>query len=100
MKTHPLRGTPWGNPYIVGNPDVPDNATAVRLHRDWLLHSSEVLPYRWGQRLRQLDPAWQRANLPSLRGKHLACSCHQGEPCHGDTLVELAESGLGAEVAK
>jgi hypothetical protein len=85
------RGTHWGNPFRVGDPGVPDNAAAVRLHRDWLLHSDEVLTYRWGKGFRRADPVWQRANLHLLRGRHLACNCRQGEPCHGDLLLQEAQ---------
>ena len=28
--------------------------------------------------------------LPELRGKDLACWCKEGEPCHADVLLELA----------
>jgi hypothetical protein len=86
------RGTKWGNPYEIGTEGVPDNATAVRLHHEWFLHSDEVLTYRWGKGFRRADPIWQRANLPSLRGCDLACNCQQGEPCHGDLLLKLANS--------
>lgn len=29
-------------------------------------------------------------NIGELRGKDLACFCKEGEPCHGDVLIELA----------
>lgn len=29
-------------------------------------------------------------NLHKLRGKDLACFCKEGQPCHGDVLIELA----------
>lgn len=32
------------------------------------------------------------AALPSLRGKDLACFCKQGDPCHADVLLELANA--------
>lgn len=30
--------------------------------------------------------------LPELRGKHLACFCPDGRPCHADILLELANA--------
>jgi hypothetical protein len=30
------------------------------------------------------------ARLPELRGKHLACFCKPGTPCHADVLLEMA----------
>lgn len=29
-------------------------------------------------------------NIGELRGKHLACFCKIGEPCHADTLLKLS----------
>ena len=34
-----------------------------------------------------------RKQLEELRGKNLACWCRIGEPCHGDTWLELAGRG-------
>lgn len=81
------RGTKWGNPFRVGDPGVPDNAAAVRLHREWFIGSGAPLSYRWGKGVRWADPVWQRANLHLLHGRDLACNCGQGEPCHGNLLL-------------
>lgn len=35
----------------------------------------------------------ERPSLDALRGKDLLCWCPVGEPCHGDTLLELANAG-------
>lgn len=35
-----------------------------------------------------------RPDLAPLRGKHLGCYCAEGDPCHGDTLLELANKPL------
>ncbi|MFZ5773087.1 MAG: DUF4326 domain-containing protein, partial [Thermodesulfobacteriota bacterium] len=32
----------------------------------------------------------QGENLDDLRGKDLACWCKDGEPCHADVLLEMA----------
>ncbi len=32
------------------------------------------------------------AALPALRGKHLACWCRLDQPCHADTLLDLANA--------
>lgn len=32
----------------------------------------------------------KKLNLSELRGKHLACFCKIGEPCHADTLLKLS----------
>ena len=33
------------------------------------------------------------ANLDQLRGHDLCCPCKQGQPCHGDILLRLANGG-------
>jgi hypothetical protein len=40
---------------------------------------------------------WIKDQLPSLKGKNLACWCKPGEPCHADVLLELA-NGHNADV--
>lgn len=67
----------WGNPFKVGEPsqfgDVPDAETAVKFYRAWI------------------DKGLQRAGMfTELRGKNLACWCKEGDPCHADVLLEIA----------
>jgi hypothetical protein len=66
------RGTRWGNPFKVGDPGVPDRATAARLYR-------ENVPG-------ELVGAAKR----KLRGRDLACYCPLDDACHADVLLELA----------
>ena len=74
------RGSKFGNPYRVGASDpiligsVMDVSACVRMF-EWYA----------AQRLHD-DPAW----LDELRGKDLACWCKEGEPCHADVLLEIA----------
>lgn len=37
---------------------------------------------------------WIRDNIEQLRGKDLACWCKEGEPCHGDVLIEYLNEKL------
>jgi len=67
------RPTKYSNPYRIGDPDVPDAETAVRLFRE-LPHDLDAL----------------RADL---RKKDLACWCRLDQPCHADVLLELANNG-------
>ncbi len=30
------------------------------------------------------------AAIPDLRGKNIGCWCSEGEPCHGDVYIEMA----------
>lgn len=63
------RPSMWGNPFKVGDPGVPDRATAV-----------ECFEGLYGM----ID------GLDELRGKDLACWCPLDEPCHADILLEWA----------
>lgn len=72
------RPSKWGNPFRIGQVyqgRYLDRRGAVDAHRDWLLHSDE------GAKL--------LADIEELRGKDVVCWCDP-LPCHGDTLVELA----------
>ena len=55
-----------------------DRDEVIARYRDWIATQPELL-----------------AALPELRGKDLACWCAP-EPCHGDVLLELLESGGSA----
>lgn len=66
------RTTKWGNPFRVG--DGLDRAGAVAAFRE-----------HFGQ-----DMDFRRMVSEQLAGKHLACFCSLGEPCHADVLLEWA----------
>ena len=75
----------WGNPFKIGETyahgpmwlggtvTVEDAAHAVRLYRRWIFHQ---------RRAENL--------VTELRGKNLACFCPLDQPCHADTLLEVA----------
>lgn len=84
------RPSRWGNRWTVkgreeaGWPTVDRRAVlkiCVEAHRAWLLGEKH-----WGHG----SPVRPVPDLAPLRGKNLACWCAPGEPCHGDTLLELA----------
>lgn len=87
----------WGNPFRVGmdisdcafvvvkNAELNDDEqekgvvtaeVAVRFYRIWL--SKHIGSYIYESAIKE------------LRGKNLACWCKEGEPCHGDVLLEIA----------
>jgi len=93
-----------GRPSVFGNPfpvDVYHDA-ALDMFRRWL--RGEMSAYEmahasrcdWGTR----DPRTLvslvhvrtvlLAKLKDIRGKDLSCWCKEGEPCHADILLELA----------
>lgn len=103
------RATKWGNPwrtwrdpyakggarwmvsrggehYQVGEPNTryAAAALAVQLYREDLLRAGS-------HHHRLVDPVATRTDvMKALRGKHLACWCKLGTPCHADVLLEIA----------
>lgn len=91
------RPSRWGNPYRVVNWGAesfvlgPDKVVhysvnlskeaaqdlAVRLHRIWLCQQPE---------------SWREEARNALRGHDLLCWCRPGDPCHADTLLNLANA--------
>lgn len=68
------RPTHWGNPFPVS---MYDGAEAAMIaYREYV----KTFP--------QITDAAKR----DLRGKDLACWCKEGEPCHADVLLELANA--------
>ena len=84
------RPTRWGNPFPV---DQYGRGGAIARYREWITTGTDRLPI--GSRGRCLDPVRCRAELPTLRGRDLACSCAPGLPCHADVLIELANGSAG-----
>jgi hypothetical protein len=69
------RPSRFGNPFKVGSRGVPDRRAAVRLYKNHLADSPELI-----DEARKL-----------LRGKNLACWCPlDGDPCHADVLLAVA----------
>lgn len=86
------RPTIWGNPWRVGSTGWTINPGG-HINRDPhppLTEQQAVDSYRnsvvWQL---ELDPDY----LADLRGRDLACWCREGDPCHGDVLLELANGG-------
>lgn len=88
------RGSRWGNPYIIGKDG--DRAECIRKYRAWLL------PYKHSPPDNTLDKLYiSIANAEdiqyNLKGKDLACWCKEGELCHADSLLKIAnDEPLGA----
>ena len=69
------RKSKWGNPFrLPHNASTEQRAEVIAMYRRWLLGQSGLM-----------------AALPELRGKDLLCWCAP-EACHGDVLIELANS--------
>lgn len=83
------RPGPWGNPFVVGKHG--DQAYCVELHCKLM---GGLICMTTAVHLVEQEKAMQHArrNLLWLLGRDLACWCSQDVPCHGDTLLELANA--------
>lgn len=88
------RPSKWGNPFDwrealaeYGCTEREAKATVVSLYRDWL--GDLVVRETDGE-----DAARSAVlnDLASLRGRNVACWCGPDDPCHGDVLLELANT--------
>ena len=79
------RPSKWGNPFRVT--DERTASECVHAFRIWLTvkHCHAGIPER---------KQWMLEHLHELRGKHLACWCRPGAPCHADVLLELANKEI------
>jgi len=68
------RPSQWGNPFQIGRDG--DRAQVIAKYEAWLLTQPSLL-----------------AQLPSLRGKTLACWCSP-QACHGDVLARYADRAV------
>jgi len=66
------RGSPWGNPFVIGRDG--DRNEVVAKHAAWILTQRQLL-----------------ARLHELRGRDLVCFCSPRH-CHGETLRRLAHA--------
>lgn len=69
------RKTIWGNPFRIG-PDG-TRAQVIKKYTEWIMQPEQLYLRERAKRL--------------LRGKCLACWCAP-LPCHGDVLLEIANS--------
>ncbi len=77
----------FGNPFLVAELGRDE---AIRLHREWLGGEGPNIIEVHGMFL--FDRSRVLELLPHLAGHDLACGCHEELPCHGDTLLELANA--------
>lgn len=92
------RPTKWGNPFTVQQAKAAGNRgteaelreVCVDAFRAWLTcpHGE----FFWMGPESDRRRAEIRASLPELRGRHLMCWCPEGQKCHADVLMELANA--------
>lgn len=71
------RPSKWGNPFPID--EEHDREAVVMKFREWI-------------RSDDAKAVALRAQLDELRGKDLLCFCPVPGPCHGDVLIELANT--------
>jgi hypothetical protein len=88
------RGSPWGNPFVVGQ-----DGTAAECARLYgvLLSGMICLTTKASAVDQRVVLDHVRAHLGDLKGRDLACWCRPGAPCHADVLLELANGQDGAD---
>jgi hypothetical protein len=74
------RGTRWGNEVTKPTEKTPEaHRIAVAGYREWFMHADQA--------------AFRAEVRRDLRGHDLMCpGCKDGWPCHGDVLLEWANS--------
>ena len=91
---------------IVGDEDAIESGYAtddtwqafvVECFRDWLGPSQSGRDWWQGLQSDERRRAILK-DLPTLRGKNLACWCKPDAPCHADVLLELANRPVCEEV--
>lgn len=70
------RGSPWGNPFIIGEHGSREEVIALYKQTLWEAMKD--------------DPVGSYTSLLSLDGKRLGCFC-KPQACHGDVIVAAIE---------
>lgn len=80
------RGTQWGNPFRIGlNHSLKGFPGGMTREQAIEQYRREIVGQNGG--VVGFNRFWVAQHL---RGKDLACWCREGEPCHADVLLELA----------
>ncbi len=87
------RSTRWGNPFVIGRDG--SQAECVQRFRD-LMAGQVVVEGGASSEEQGAYLAHAHAHRAELRGKHLACWCRLGTPCHADVLLAFVNAQPGA----
>ena len=91
------RTTMWGNPYRAGIHC--DQQHAVDCHRQLVMLGVPAKSAPYTERDVMAYASAVFVCLPEIAGKNLACWCKLGDPCHADTLLEIANRPVCEAVA-
>lgn len=81
------RTSKWGNPFIVG--EFGTKRECIHAHFALLSGYINVVK-KPSIKVQQDYYNYVASNIEKLKDKNLACFCKDGEPCHADVLLELA----------
>ena len=70
----------WGNPFVPGDINFMIPTLVVDKRHAYQLYAAHA----------PLNEKLVEAARKELKGKNLACFCKEGQPCHADVLLELA----------
>lgn len=77
------RPSQYGNPYRLNDPRWGNIKTAAEVVERY----KQLL-----ERRKKTEGVYFEDWIAPLRGKNLACWCKEGESCHADVLIEMANS--------
>ena len=80
------RPTKWGNPYRWQDYELRDCDVP------WDVDAREFATRLAVDAFEEDAKGGKVPDIAALRGKHLACWCKRGQPCHADVLLRLANS--------
>ena len=95
-------GNPFTRPSAIESGYATDDtwqAFVVECFRDWLGPSQSGRDWWQGHQSDERRRGILK-DLPTLRGKNLACWCRPDAPCHADVLLELANRPICEEVTQ
>lgn len=86
------RPSKFGNPFLVSKSDDYSTIRCVLAFKECLTNNSMVYVH-----FDELEATTQynrfkymSENIKTLKGKNLSCFCKEGNPCHADVLLDLA----------
>ena len=81
------RGTKWGNPFVVGVDGTRDEC--IR-NFEFLCAGLMSPSAKASLKDQELVVNSVKNDLHEIRGLNLACFCKEGDPCHADVLLKIA----------
>ena len=91
------RPTKWGNPYRVGSEPWMSREMSLAMYETLM---TGELPDKYISNRGVEYRNFVHEHAKELRGKDLACWCKEGDPCHADVLLEIANKCPALEMVE